>query len=135
MPAVFMRAVACAINEARDRPPPAFDSPMHETVFKNCGDRHAAANGAPKTAGEAFDDRGLMALVCRHDIPVFICNIITAGEQSLHPITLFLWLLLHLPRSLTMTSSYDINCQMWRTLMSVSHSLSRAHFIRLTTCS
>jgi hypothetical protein len=31
---------------------------------------------------DKFDDTGMMALVCRHDIPLFLANVDTPGEQQ-----------------------------------------------------
>lgn len=35
-----------------------------------------------KTSGRKFDNTGLMALVCYHDIPLFFANVDTPGEQQ-----------------------------------------------------
>ena len=116
VPVVFVQAVNTAIEQARGRPAREVALLLHDAVYKHCAHPHAAASGYKKTKGETFDDNGLMALVCRHDIVIYMCNIVTAGEQSVHPIALYIWFRLHMPVQLMMSTWYDINCQTAHTL-------------------
>lgn len=48
---------------------------------------------------DKFDDRGIMALVCRHDIPLFFANIDTPGEQQKYGVALLEHLFSLIPRA------------------------------------
>ncbi|KIJ47785.1 hypothetical protein M422DRAFT_94012, partial [Sphaerobolus stellatus SS14] len=54
-----------------------------------CEKAHKAARdcGDEVTTG-VMASKGLMALVCKHDIPIFICDIMTPGEQRFYSIAL-----------------------------------------------
>ena len=48
----------------------------------SCSNSFSAAQERRKMSGEGrFSDKGLMAMVCRHDIPLFLANIDSSGEQ------------------------------------------------------
>jgi hypothetical protein len=67
-----MDAVGDRIEHARQRPSCVYKAKVPDTAIDDCQDSHEAADGRKeKTSGEQFDDRGLAALVCRHDIAVF----------------------------------------------------------------
>ena len=66
-----------------------------------------------------------MALVCRHDIPLFLCNIVTAGEQQVYPIALIEHLFDFLPLEATVLVFYDIGCTLEKSL----HIVSPLYFI------
>ena len=46
-----------------------------------------------KKSMEIYNDTGVMALICHHDIPLFFANIDTPGEQQKYSIALIehLW--------------------------------------------
>ncbi|KAG1728250.1 uncharacterized protein EDB91DRAFT_1314088 [Suillus paluster] len=69
-----------------------------------------------KAAMDSFDDTGLMALICRHDIPLFFVNIDSPGEQQKYPIALIEHLFTLLPPQATVVTLYDIGCVLARTL-------------------
>lgn len=120
LPNPFAHSVGAALLDAGKRPPRQYKSEVAEAVLKQCANSHTAGDGSrEKTTGDAFDDKGLMVLVCRHDIPLYICNIDTPGEQQMYFIALLIWLLLHLPDTATLDTFYDINCVNWRVLMAV----------------
>ncbi|EJD33287.1 hypothetical protein AURDEDRAFT_77098, partial [Auricularia subglabra TFB-10046 SS5] len=111
VPKEFIDAVGAALDECRARPARKRPSDVPEAAVKQCEKSHTAANGSrQKAASDRHDDRGLMALVCRHDIPLFVCNIDTPGEQQKYSIGLLIWLLLHLPDMATVMNLYDIGC-------------------------
>jgi hypothetical protein len=62
-----------------------------------------------------------MALICRHDIPLFFANINTPGEQQKYAVTLIDHLFALLPRSATVVTLYDVGCVLSRSLSQVSH--------------
>jgi len=69
-----------------------------------------------------FDDTGLMALICRHDIPLFFANIDTPGEQQKYSVALIRHLFSLLPSQATVVVLYDVGCVLARSLTCVSFS-------------
>ncbi|KAG8214169.1 hypothetical protein J3R82DRAFT_10946 [Butyriboletus roseoflavus] len=69
-----------------------------------------------KTSMKSFDDMGLMALICHHDILLFFANIDTPGEQQKYALTLIAYLFFLLPPSATVVILYDMGCKLDRTL-------------------
>ncbi|EJD33614.1 hypothetical protein AURDEDRAFT_76862 [Auricularia subglabra TFB-10046 SS5] len=111
VPKEFIDAVGAALDACRTRPARKRRGDVPEAAVKQCEKSHTAANGSrQKAASDRHDDRGLMALVCRHDIPIFVCNIDTPGEQQKYSIGLLIWLLLHLPDIATVMNLYDVGC-------------------------
>ena len=79
----------------------------------------AADEKKAKTSGVKFDDTGLMALVCRHDIVILLVNVDTPGEQQKYPIALIEVLMSLLPEDATVGLLYDIACVLERSLQLV----------------
>lgn len=69
---------------------------------------------------DKFDDGGVMALVCRHDIPLFFANIDTPGEQQKYGVALLEHLFSLLPSQATVGALYDVGCVLDRSLQIVS---------------
>ncbi|KAK0187527.1 hypothetical protein F5146DRAFT_933977 [Armillaria mellea] len=76
----------------------------------------AADEKKEKTQGGRYDDRGLAALVCRHDIPLFLANVDTPGEQQKYAVALIEHLASHLPATASIAVLYDIGCVMDRSM-------------------
>ncbi|KAG1892710.1 hypothetical protein F4604DRAFT_1672662 [Suillus subluteus] len=59
---------------------------------------------------DSFDDTGVIALICRHDIPLFFANIDSPGEQQKYAVALIEHLFSLLPQEATviMLYNYDI---------------------------
>jgi hypothetical protein len=74
-----------------------------------------------------FDDTGLVVLVCRHDIPLFLANMDTPGEQHKYAISLVEKLYEHLPPHATVTLFYDIGCALDRSVKKISGQLPVCH--------
>lgn len=111
VPDGFVKSMGTDLDDARGNPPREYRGEVPEEVLKNCESSHTAADGArTKVAGEHHDDKGLMALICRHDIPLFVCNIDTPGEQQKYFFALLVWLSLHLPDNATIAGFYDVGC-------------------------
>lgn len=108
----------------------------HRTTIKvpdeavdQCQNGHTAGDGEnAKTNMERFDDGGTMALVCRHDIPLFLANIDTPGEQQKYSIALIKHLFTLLPSDCTVAALYDVGCVLDRSLQLVC---SWKHFLFL----
>ncbi|KAG6809910.1 hypothetical protein H0H93_015406 [Arthromyces matolae] len=71
----------------------------------------AADDRREKASTQFFDDTALMALLCRHDIVLFIVNMSSAGEKQHYVITLVESLFQHLPLEFRIGLLYDIGCQ------------------------
>lgn len=88
------------------------------SVLDTCGDSFIAADGDRiKASIQRFDDTGLMAMLCRHDVALFIANMRTAGEKQFYAFALVSALLRELPRDWTVGLLYDIACQIHRSLL------------------
>ena len=59
---------------------------------------------------DKFDDGGQMALVCYHDIPLFLADIDMPGEQQKYSVALIEHLFSLMPSYATIVSLYDISC-------------------------
>ncbi|KAK0457238.1 uncharacterized protein EV420DRAFT_1549515 [Desarmillaria tabescens] len=76
----------------------------------------AADEKKEKTHGGRYDDTGLAALVCRHDVPLFLANVDTPGEQQKYAVALIDKLASHLPAAASIAVLYDIGCVMDRSI-------------------
>jgi hypothetical protein len=80
-----------------------------------------AANGANQKASMSrHDSTGLMALLCRHDIPLFFANIDTPGEQQKYAVALIEHFFSFLPPNATVAVLYDVGCVVDRSANLVS---------------
>ena len=121
-------SVGARISAARSKPPRAYKSSVPNTALDECEKSYEAANEKKdKSIGSKFDDTGLMALVCRHDMVLFLANVDTAGEQQKYSVALIEHLYSHLPEQATVAVYYDIGCVLDRSL----HKVCRAC---LSTC-
>jgi hypothetical protein len=111
------------LKEARNIRKPGYQSRVPEKALDQCERSFHAAQGDKETkTSEMFDDRGLVVMVCRHDIPLFLANIDTPGEQHKYAVSLFEMLFDHLPPQATVTGFYDIACVIDRSIRKVSRS-------------
>lgn len=94
-----------------------------EDAIDACESSFEADEKQAKTNGKRFDDMGLMALVCRHDIPIFFANIDSPGEQQKYSVALIEALFNGLPATATVLVLYDIGCVLDRSLTLVSKIL------------
>ena len=92
-----------------------------DDVIDSCEASYEAANGKKQKASmDSFDDTGLMALICHHDIPLFFANIDTPGEQQKYVLALISHLFALLPSQAMVVTLYDIGCVVERSLSIVS---------------
>ncbi|KAG6846917.1 hypothetical protein H0H93_011144, partial [Arthromyces matolae] len=83
-----------------------------KSVLDSCEASFTAADARrTKASTQFFDDTALMALVCRHDLVLFLVNMRSAGEKQHYVITLIETLFQHLPLDFKMGIEYDIGCQ------------------------
>jgi hypothetical protein len=86
-----------------------------------CEGAYDTADGKKqKAAMDSFNDTGVMALICRHDIPLFFANINSPGEQQKYSIALLQHLFSLLPPQATVTLLYDVGCVLVRSLSKVN---------------
>ena len=113
------------ISTARGKPPHSFQSEVPDTALDDCEKSYEAADEKKqKSLGKKFDDTGLMALVCRHDVVLFLANVDTPGEQQKYGIALIDHLFTHLPNMATVAVFYDIGCVLDRSLHQVRLPIS-----------
>jgi Kyakuja-Dileera-Zisupton transposase len=85
------------------------------SVLDGCMDSFVAADEKRTKANpHVFADTGVMALLCRHDHPLWLVNMNTAGERQFFAIALVLKLFKHLPGTARVGLLYDIACQLER---------------------
>lgn len=111
LPKSQVDAVGKRLEQARKRPLRSRRARVPDEAVDNCQSTYEAADGnKQKTSMESFDDTGVMALICRHDIPLFFANIDTPGEQQKYSVALIEHLFSLLPPQATVVVLYDIGC-------------------------
>ncbi|KAF7305868.1 CxC2 domain-containing protein [Mycena chlorophos] len=70
--------------------------------------------GRLKASTQFFAQTGLMGLVCRHDVVLFLVNLESAGEKQFYSLLLLEALFQHLPPDIRVAVLYDIACQLDR---------------------
>ena len=83
-------------------------------AIAECEESHRAmkTKGGSKSASneDTFRSKGLMATVCRHDIPLFLCDMQTPGEQQHYSIAMLTALSRQLPPNASIGLMYDVGC-------------------------
>lgn len=93
---------------------------MPNYIYSNCNTRFLAAGELNKKAeASVFEDTGLMALVCRHDRPLFMATLQDPGERQYNAVALVKRLFKELPSQWRMGLLYDIGCQIHQSFMKV----------------
>ncbi|KAI0716907.1 hypothetical protein C8Q76DRAFT_795144 [Earliella scabrosa] len=110
-------AVGTRIEDARKKKPRPHTSEVPQDALDECEKSFEAADEQKaKTHGVKFDDTGLMALMCRHDIVLFLANVDSPGEQQKYGVALVEHLMSFLPCEATVAVFYDIGCVLDRSL-------------------
>ena len=128
------RHIACA----HQRPSKLSQLTVPDEAIDQCKASYEAADGQKqKTAMDNFDDTGVMALICRHDIPLFFANIDTPGEQQKYSVALISHLFSLLPYQANIVVLYDVGCVLacslsWVSFSIHSFSVLKAHIYSLT---
>ena len=116
------------IDTACKRPPQQCNTAVPDEAVDQCKSSYEAADGKKqKVAIDSFDDTGVMALICRHDIPLFFANINTPGEQQKYSVALIEHFFSLIPFEANVVILYDIGCVLARSLMKVH--MSRLHSV------
>ncbi|KAF9516807.1 hypothetical protein BS47DRAFT_1390397 [Hydnum rufescens UP504] len=93
------------------------------SVLDRCEKSFIAADGDRiKASTQYFDDTGVMACLCCHDLPLFLVNMRTVGKKQFYAFALLDALLSELPGHWCIGLLYDIACQ-------IHHSLLKWDFI------
>ncbi|KAG7085823.1 hypothetical protein E1B28_003361 [Marasmius oreades] len=115
----FVNAVGDRVEQARGKPAKTRTPKVPDEAIDACTESYRAARGdGEKKNSEMYDENGLMALVCRHDIPIFVASIDTPGEQQKYSLALLEALFSMIPQEATVASLYDIGCVLDRSLSS-----------------
>ncbi|KZS89187.1 hypothetical protein SISNIDRAFT_395865, partial [Sistotremastrum niveocremeum HHB9708] len=102
-----------ATDPAVDHVEPGMRLPT--SVLDDCEKTFIAADERRiKASTKYFGDTGLMAILCRHDIPLFIVNMTSAGEKQYYALALIKKVFEHLPDDAKIGVLYDIGCQLHR---------------------
>ncbi|KAG6818511.1 hypothetical protein H0H93_004399, partial [Arthromyces matolae] len=85
------------------------------SVLDDCLSSFTAADEKrTKASAQFFADTGLVAILCRHDIVLWLVNMTTPGERQYYALALLSELFRHLPPDTTVGCLYDIGCQVDR---------------------
>ncbi|KAI0059012.1 hypothetical protein BV25DRAFT_1809822 [Artomyces pyxidatus] len=104
-------AVGEDILRLRPRPSPKRNIAVPQEAIDECEKSYQAADGnKAKANSDIFDDTGLCSINCRHDIPLFVANLDTPGEQQKYAFSLIKKLFSLLPSNATVVVLYDIGC-------------------------
>lgn len=121
LPKQFVDAVGSRIDAQRKQPAKVHAPLVPDEAIDLCKNAYQAADGKKqKAAMDSFDDTGIMALICRHDIPLFFANIDSPGEQQKYFVLLIEHLFTLLPPQAMVVTLYDVGCVLARSLSKVS---------------
>ncbi len=91
-------------------------------AIDGCQESHKAAGTCQ--SGESNESiyclKGLMGLVCWHNIPLPLCDIRSAGKGQKYPVALIVALSHQLPPNVTIGLLYDIGCVLDHSIAKVS---------------
>jgi Kyakuja-Dileera-Zisupton transposase len=123
LPKEYVDHIGCRIEAQRKRPAKSPVPLVPDEAIDQCETAYEAADGKKqKAAMDSFDDTGIMALICRHDIPLFFANIDSPGEQQKYSVALLEHLFSLIPPHATVVALYDVGCVLARSLSKVSSS-------------
>jgi hypothetical protein len=96
---------------------------LPDDTLDDCEKAFTAAQGhIAKSSNKIFADTALMALLCRHDRPLFLVSMTSAGERQYYTLALIKALFLHLPDDWIIGLLYDVACQLERSMRKVRAS-------------
>ncbi|KAG1779248.1 hypothetical protein EV702DRAFT_1214244 [Suillus placidus] len=117
LPKSYVDTIGRHIDMQRKRPVKSHVPLVPDEAVDQCENAYEAADGKKqKAAMDSFDDTGIMALICRHDIPLFFANIDSPGEQQKYSVALLQHFFSLLPPEATVIALYDVGCVLARTL-------------------
>ena len=96
---------------------------LPDDTLDDCEKAFTAAQGhIVKSNNAIFADTALMALLCRHDRPLFLVNMTSPGERQYYALALIKALFRHLPDNWAIGLLYDVACQLERSMRKVRAS-------------
>jgi hypothetical protein len=102
------------------------------SILDGCGESFTAADERrQKASTRFFSDTGLMAILCRHDRPLWLANMTSAGEKQFYALALIKKIFENIPSTMTVGLLYDIACQLHRSFIKnnfLPHILPRLVF-------
>jgi hypothetical protein len=99
---------------------PRLSSTIPVKVLDDCeGSYKAAQEKMVELDASAYDSKGIMALTCPHDVPIFVVDVKTKGEPRYLAVALLKNLAAMLPGNATIGVMYDIGDQLERTIEKV----------------
>ncbi|KIJ09255.1 hypothetical protein PAXINDRAFT_17653 [Paxillus involutus ATCC 200175] len=133
LPKAQVDAVGHHISKARKRQPKKHQALVPDKAIDQCETSYEAADGKKqKAAMDSFDDTGIMALICHHDIPLFFTNIDSPGEQQKYSVALIDHLFTLLPPQANVVVLYNVGCVLARSIAKYhildDHITSRLRF-------
>ena len=111
------------IEKAHRCPPHLYKSKVPDAVLNQCDDSHTVGSSNKVKTGDLFNEKGMGALVCCHDIPLFFVNIDTLGEQQEYAVGLINHIFSMLPPNAMVVVLYNIGCVLDHSIHKVSHFL------------
>ena len=115
-----MKSVVECARPSDSRPNTKSWAGLPEDILDDCEKAFTAAQGhVAKTNSGIFADTALMALLCRHDRPIFLVNMTSAGERQYYALALIRALFKHLPDDWSIGLLYDVACQLERSMCKV----------------
>ncbi|KAJ8089562.1 hypothetical protein PM082_014818 [Marasmius tenuissimus] len=113
----YVDEVGRRLDAARAKPAKPRKAVVPDDVVNADRDAYKAARGDSKqSSSDRYNHNGLVALVCRHDIPIFLASIDTPGEQQKFAVALFQMLFSMLPADATVVGLYDVACVLDRSI-------------------
>ncbi|KAG6804870.1 hypothetical protein H0H92_001911, partial [Tricholoma furcatifolium] len=101
-------AVGVRIDQVCRKPPKQRKPKVPDEAVNECEATHVSGSSSnSKTNMDKFDDSGVMALVCCHNIPIFLANINTPGEQQKYAFALIERVMAFLPLDTNLVVLYD----------------------------
>jgi hypothetical protein len=87
------------------------------SVLTECEESFTAANeNREKASTDLFAETGIFALLCRHDRPLFLANMTTAGEHQFYMLALLKRFFSEIPEDMTIGVLYDVACTLERSM-------------------
>ena len=120
LPAHEVEAMKHVVEQARPSGDAKTRPLLPDDTLDDCEKAFVAAQGHIAKANNAiFADTALMALLCRHDRPLFLVNMTSAGERQYYALALIKAIYQHLPGDWTVGILYNVACQLERSMRKV----------------
>ncbi|KAG2369060.1 hypothetical protein BDR07DRAFT_1447882 [Suillus spraguei] len=110
LPKTQVDEVGCCILSLCKCPSKKHTSSVPDEAIDKCEHSYEAADGKKqKAVMDSFNDTGVMALICWHDIPLFFANIDSPSEQQKYAVALLEHFFL-IPQEANVVAFYDVGC-------------------------